>query len=326
MRETTKALEIVDGFKRLEAARALKWTRLDMIVRPFDQVGKWAAMVHLNQGPQSMTIFEEAMVLREIARLGLNQTQIGELLDRHKTWVSRRIGLVEELHPELIETMKLGLLHPGTARRLLVLPPRNQLEMAAAIQKHGLGAKETELLVSLWKKLEDPTQRQTLLFNPKEALRGLKTKSLPIDPRLSPTGQKVQRSLRCLTSEASRIAGLLKALERPEDSRLLEKDLRASQRAVQKVSNALGALVSALSVDESIASGETSESSGSTGKERKGQKDNHYNTAIVPARPRKPRDNPKWRSPCKCVSDGFSRDSEMSGTTRCIPSIYGFGS
>ena len=63
-----------------------------------------------------MTVLEEAMVLRELTKLGLSQSDIAGLLSRHKTWVSRRISLVEKLHPELIESMKLGLLQPGSGR------------------------------------------------------------------------------------------------------------------------------------------------------------------------------------------------------------------
>src|SRR5262249_19167318 len=42
------------------------------------------------------------------------------LCTRHKTWVNRRIGLVERLHPELLESMKLGMLHPGCERSRLM--------------------------------------------------------------------------------------------------------------------------------------------------------------------------------------------------------------
>ena len=52
--------------------------------------------------------------------------------------------------------MKLGMLHPGSARRLFSLPPGNQLEVAAAVQSAKLGPWETELLVSLSRRTKDP--------------------------------------------------------------------------------------------------------------------------------------------------------------------------
>ena len=142
-----EGVELIDGFKRLAAATMLGWTTLLVTVRPLDETGQWAAMLLLNGGRSSMTTLEESLVLRELVVTGLTQIEIAELCTRHKTWVSRRMGLVERLHPELVEAMKLGLIHPGSARRLLSLPPGNQLEMAAAIQSARLGPRDTELLV-----------------------------------------------------------------------------------------------------------------------------------------------------------------------------------
>src|SRR4030067_5237 len=78
--------------------------------------GGRARVLALNRGFQSMTELEEALVLREIAQTGLTQVQMAELVQRHKSWVSRRIGLLERLHPELVEAMKVGMLAPGVAR------------------------------------------------------------------------------------------------------------------------------------------------------------------------------------------------------------------
>jgi ParB-like chromosome segregation protein Spo0J len=115
-------VELVDGFKRLAAAEALGWAAVSIVVRPLDEMGQWAAMLPLNRGPVSMTTLEEALVLREMVKTGLMQTEVASLCARHKTWVSRRVGLVDRLHPELIEALKLGLLHPGSVRLPLSLP------------------------------------------------------------------------------------------------------------------------------------------------------------------------------------------------------------
>jgi ParB-like chromosome segregation protein Spo0J len=144
-----EGVELVDGFKRHAAATTLGWPTLVVAERPLDETGQWATMLLLNRGPSSMTTLEEGLVLRELTKTGLTQLEVGALCSRHKTWVSRRIGLVERLHPELLESMKLGMLHPGSARRLLSLPPGNQLEMAAVVVHAALGPRDTELLVSL---------------------------------------------------------------------------------------------------------------------------------------------------------------------------------
>lgn len=120
--EKSGALEVLDGFKRLAAAKRIGWPELAVSTAQMDETVQWATMLALNRGPQSMSELDEALILRELVQTGLTQTQIAELVQRHKTWVSRRIGLVERLHPELVEQMKLGLLAPGVARRLWRCP------------------------------------------------------------------------------------------------------------------------------------------------------------------------------------------------------------
>jgi ParB-like chromosome segregation protein Spo0J len=110
-------LELVDGCKRRAAATALGWTERHCRGVELDETGQWAAMLQLNLAGHAITVLEEALVLRGLTGRGLTQVEIGALLGRHKTWVSRRLGLVERLHPELIEQIRQGLLHPGVARR-----------------------------------------------------------------------------------------------------------------------------------------------------------------------------------------------------------------
>lgn len=249
--ERKTGIELVDGFQRLWAAKALGWTSLKVTTRSFDERGQWAAMLLLNRAPHSMMVLEEALVLLELTKTGMSQSELSSLLGRDKSWVSRRIALVEKLHPELIASMKIGLLHPGVARRLLALPPSNQLELAAASQSSKLGAKETETLVSLWKAAKDTAHRKAILYDPKGAIRAATAKkSAAIDPRLSPTGQRLQRFLRNLQTEASTIIGLLHALENPEDLRILKKEIVAARQRAQKLVTALGSDVSNVSGDE----------------------------------------------------------------------------
>ena len=107
-------LELIDGFKRHRAAGEMGWTRLRATPMEVDEQGQWVAMLALNRATHAMSVLEEALVLREMVAMGMTQTQIGQILNRHKSWVSRRIGLVERLHPELVEQIREGILPPGT--------------------------------------------------------------------------------------------------------------------------------------------------------------------------------------------------------------------
>jgi ParB/RepB/Spo0J family partition protein len=256
----SEGIELIDGFKRHAAARMLGRETLIVSIQPLDETGRWAAMLLLNRGPSSMTPIEEAMVLREIAKMGLTQMEIASLCGRHKTWVSRRIGLVERLHPELVEAMKLGILHPGVTRRLLSLPPGNQLELSATIQSTGLRPRDTELLVGLWHRTKDPAARRALLIDPRQSLAKHHPETLrpPLDPRLSPEGQRLLRSLRRLESATTETSQRLRLPLPPKDLEILDKDLRQASKAASRLATELGPAKSAIGASASDESGATS--------------------------------------------------------------------
>jgi ParB-like chromosome segregation protein Spo0J len=257
--ERKGTLEILDGFKRLAAAKRMGWPALMVSETERDEASQWATMLALNRGFQSMTELEEALVLREIVRTGLTQVQIAELVQRHRCWVSRRIGLVERLHPELVEGMKLGLLAPGVARRLLSLPPGNQLQIAAAAQSAGLGPRDTERLVSLWQRARDPAVQRQLLAEPRAALARAYPETSPVDPRLTPQGQQLSRLLRLVTEVAPRLSRLLPAAE--PDRPILTRPIGEARRAVSQLARSLGSSECAGSTSESDGAGATGSSS-----------------------------------------------------------------
>jgi ParB-like chromosome segregation protein Spo0J len=255
-----EGVELVDGFKRLAAAEALGWPAVSIVVRPLDEMGQWAAMLLLNGGPVSMTTLEEALVLRELVKTGLTQTEVGELCARHKTWVSRRVGLVDRLHPELVEAMKLGLLHPGSARRLLSLPPGNQLEVSAAVQSAGLGPRDTELLVGLWHRTKEAKARRALLSEPRASLlrHHPETRRSPLDPRLSSEGQRLSRSLHRFATAATETSRRLLSAQSTTDRQVLTEELRKAAEAASRLATELGSARTGGAAGESDGSGRAS--------------------------------------------------------------------
>jgi ParB-like chromosome segregation protein Spo0J len=232
-------VELVDGFKRLEAARQLGLKTLVVSVSAFDDVGQWVAMLMLNRGPQSMTELEEALVIRELLS-ARTQVEIGQLVRRHKSWVCRRVGLVERLHPELVESMRVGVLHPGVARRLLGLPPGNQLQVAAAAQKGRLGPRDTEHLVRLWRRAPNAQVRAELLAHPTESVRAGFPEHAPVaaDPRLSAAGRQLSRALQQVRVFASRALRLMPPTQ--EDAAVLGQSLTQTERSACLLASALG--------------------------------------------------------------------------------------
>jgi ParB-like chromosome segregation protein Spo0J len=218
---------LLDGFKRLRAARELGWTHLKVGLIEASASTALALMLSLNRR-FGLSQIEEALVIQELTHGGLTGVDVGVLLGRHKSWVSRRLGLLERLAPELQQYMKLGLLEAGMARRLLGLPRGNQVELAAVARQASLGVKQTETLVRLWRQAPSEQARQFVLAHPREAITEATTATERVaDPRLSAQGQWVQRKLRLALGAMTALAEALGSGLKAEDQRLLEEDLEA---------------------------------------------------------------------------------------------------
>jgi ParB-like chromosome segregation protein Spo0J len=241
--ERAGTLELVDGFKRRTAAAELGWPALAVSVRPLDGRGQWTAMLTLNRASGSLSMLEEGLIVRELCQSGLAQVEIAQLVGRHKSWVSRRLGLVERLHPELLAAVRTGLLAAGVARRLLGLPPGNQLALAAVATQAGLTTGETELLVRLWQQTSDPAIRRFLLTDPRRALQNARpeTGSAPPDPRLSERGRRLLRVLAVLRGVALRLLDALRPLPPRAELALLADALAETAQTLPRALEALGA-------------------------------------------------------------------------------------
>ena len=88
-----------------------------------DERGAKAAMYGLNRTGRHFGDLEEAWLVQALVREdGLSQVEVAALLGRHKSWVCRRLAMMEKLAPAAQEDLQLGLLSPTMARQLTRLP------------------------------------------------------------------------------------------------------------------------------------------------------------------------------------------------------------
>ncbi len=160
-------LSLIDGFKRLGAARLLSLTTLEARVMSVNEAAAVAAIYSLNRSSPGLTIIEEAMIVKKLCREhGLAQLEVSRLLDKHPSWTSRRLMLIERLSEEVQADLRVGLVSSAVARELVRLPRGNQGAVAASVHRHGLSSRETERLVSAFEQA-DPDTREALLDNPR---------------------------------------------------------------------------------------------------------------------------------------------------------------
>ena len=190
--------ELLDGFKRLRAARQLGFSELT--VRPLDvslRVCK-AAILQLNRVGRAISGMEEALVVHSLYHEdGLNQVEIGVLIGRHKSWVCRRLALIERLSDEAQQSIRLGLLPASLGAELARLQRCNQDLLLESIRKHHLSWRETRKVVTALKN-SPQWEHDGILRDPRGVVIAPDEEAL-IDPReekgLSFTARQIQQRL-----------------------------------------------------------------------------------------------------------------------------------
>jgi ParB-like chromosome segregation protein Spo0J len=191
---------------------------LSVLFLEVDDLQAKAAMYRLNQGTRRIHVLEEAWIVSALVREdGLSQADVAELLGRHKSWVCRRLALLEKLAPQARQDLQLGLLSVSAARELLRLPHGNQLELLECLRRESLTVGEIREVADLLLASSTREQRDYVLEKPRQAIsqaRGGPIRSW--DPRLSTAGNRVARKLGWLLDNLSRMENWLRHTGRGE--------------------------------------------------------------------------------------------------------------
>jgi ParB-like chromosome segregation protein Spo0J len=205
--------ELIDGFKRLSAARVLEscGSLVARFVDADDRAAK-VAMYCLNRVAGRTRELEEARIVQALVREdGLTQPDVAKLLGRHKSWVCRRLALIERLCPQAEQDLQLGLLLPTAAREVSRLPHGNQSTLLEVIRRESLTSSEVARVVDLMLTSADGSQREFVLKQPREAIRrGEDVLVTARDPRLSPVGNRLCRKLSLLLELSGEVENWLR--------------------------------------------------------------------------------------------------------------------
>ncbi len=236
--------ELLDGFKRLRASRELGKTTLRARVLALGPRAAKVAVLCLNWVSRSVIDLEEGWVVHALCREdGLTQVEVGHLLGRDKSWVCRRLSLVERLSDEVQSQLRLGLITGTVGRELARLPRGNQERVLAVISKQGLGSREVAALVDLLCE-SSRAEQERILRTPRAALAAQgKGPKVVLDPRLAKVGNQLLRDLSWMERACARVVsrvgihGLSQL--RPGDLLVLAPAFGQAHRAGQQASQVL---------------------------------------------------------------------------------------
>jgi hypothetical protein len=254
-----------------------------------DERAAKAAIYGLNHAGGHTRELEEACIIQALVREdGMSQVEVAELLGRHKSWVCRRLALIERLGPQARDELRVGLLTPTAARQIVRLPEGNQAEVLGAIRREALSSAELTGVVDLWLGCAERRQPEYLLHHPREAYgpdvreiarhplygfgitgekHGLPEHSPGRDHQqkyellkerfaeFGPDGilffEELIRTRRCGKNEAARVLGLLAIYHREDLARALERATRYRAFSWSVVERILAAQARPRSVRES---------------------------------------------------------------------------
>lgn len=164
---------LVDGFKRLRAARCLRGQ--EQLMARFLEVDEQrakAAIFNLNRVTGRPVELEEAWIIYALViEDGLQRVEVAQMLGRHKSWVNRRLALIDRLTAEARESLRLGLITPTQARHLTRLPRGNQNAAMQTAADAALTSREVSDVVDLLLASSTREQTQFVLEKPRQAIQ-----------------------------------------------------------------------------------------------------------------------------------------------------------
>ena len=204
--------QVLDGFTRWEAAGQVRgMTTLSVRLIDVDDRRAKAAIHGLNQTGRRPHELEEAWIVRALVREdGLSQSEVAQLLGRHKSWVCRRLALLEKLCTDVRQDLEVGLLTPTAAREIARLPAGNQSEVVDVTRRAALSGEAVRGMVRLLLESVTAEQKTFVLTKPREALgHAGEPEQKGWDPRLSTRGNRVSKQLAVLLDRLAWVENFL---------------------------------------------------------------------------------------------------------------------
>ncbi len=204
-------VQMIDGFKRLYAGETLLMDTLECRLFDVDEAQAKIMLLSYNRSNQSMEVWEEAMVLKDLLEThDLEQRQLAKLTGHSPSWVSRRLSLISKLDEEVASEIRMGSLTSSHARALMRLPRGNQMDIARVISTWHLSSRLSDRLVTAYLEAEDEGQQRAILTHPEHIIWDqMDLPEDPYDSRLSSYGNDLMNSIMNLFVALNNLHALL---------------------------------------------------------------------------------------------------------------------
>ena len=233
--------EVVDGFKRLRAAREAGIRQLPVVVEDARGPQAKGLLLRANAPRRTLSPMDEARGVKSLVdEDGLTLTAAAKLLGKKRPWTSKRYALAQRLARPLEKAVDEGRLSLTVAYALTGFVKDQPLPLAHAMFQAGLSAANALALLSTYRALETDAQCQALLRDPLGTLDELsQARPETVLALSSPAARKLERyrQLSKLLDEFR--ADVLPGNISPAEARLLEAERKVIQAKIISAAQAL---------------------------------------------------------------------------------------
>jgi ParB-like chromosome segregation protein Spo0J len=172
---------LVDGFRRFFALRAEGKTSAWALVKTWSRTQAKLERLRLNNPQRCTSLREELLILDDLHQKdGLSLHALCRGLGRRRSWVKRRLEIIDRLSPDAASALPESLFHLGVAEGLAALPTEEQTASALSIALAKLHAPEASRFLRLLQ-VRGEEERAALRENPRKSLEGLRSPA-PLTP------------------------------------------------------------------------------------------------------------------------------------------------
>jgi ParB-like chromosome segregation protein Spo0J len=216
---------VIDGYKRV---RALKRLARDTVRGTRWEMAELEALL-LERGLRgaSEDALDQAWLLAELQeRFGLSLEELARRFERSKSWVSRRLGLIQALPASIHQQVRAGVLPAHAAMKYLVPLARANADaaapLAAAIAPWKPTSRQVGALYAGWQSGTQRT-RELILESPQIYLQAQSSQS-------PPAASPAQRWL----NDLGALSGIARRARRPLEQGLLQELLGTERTEVEQ--------------------------------------------------------------------------------------------
>lgn len=148
---------LIDGYHRVAALRQLGRDEVEMVELDLD-AGKALLLAWRLEGGRRRSALEEGWLLRElICEQGRTQAELAAEMNRPRSWISERLGIVRVLPDPVQEAVRAGRIPPHGAMKVLVPMARQDAaacaQMVAALAEPA-SDRHLERIYTAWRKAD----------------------------------------------------------------------------------------------------------------------------------------------------------------------------